>query len=320
MKYGTRLLFSLIIIVCGLLNCGPSTQELPKETDRDGMGKLKHSLRDVRFVAYSPTVFNPLPDQRVPATAETIRTDLEVLGHYFDGLIIYSCITELGMDKVVPIAQKLGYRAIILGIWNITSQAEIQTAVDLVRSHPDLIVGLIVGNEGLTMGHYDWEDIEVAVPHLRSLLPGLPLSTSEPIGAYGDIDLLDIVDFHTPNIHWWFSGDDRRDYQGAVKWLQDRIAAIQSFSEKPILVKEASLPSGPAPHASEEIQMNFWKTLLETIENTETLAIAFFEAYDAGDWKTITNPSDVSAVEKNWGAFTNDRQPKPVVDVLPKIR
>jgi exo-beta-1,3-glucanase (GH17 family) len=326
MKITLLLLFMCIILG---LSCTPSTPDTSNtknttdttdanaENGQPKMSALQQALRDVRFVAYNPTQFNPLPEERVVATDETILADLRVLRPDFDGLITYSSHPDLGLDRVVEIASRLDYRAVILGIYDIHSQAEIQTAVKLSGNFPNLVVGILIGNEGITMGLYNIDQLTAAFSRLRELLPSMPLSTSEPIHVYANQTLIDIADFHTPNIHWWFSGGDRLDYEAGVGWVRDRIGELQARSDKPILVKEAALPSGPAPFATPEIQRDFFALLLET-ENTETLAIAFFEAYDAGEWKTRTNPSDTAAVEQHWGAFTNDRRPKPVVEILPK--
>jgi exo-beta-1,3-glucanase (GH17 family) len=205
-----------------------------------------------------------------------------------------------------------------VGIWNITSDEEIATAIRLAREYPGLVVAVIVGNEGLLFGRYDTAMLETAIQRVRAALPKVAISTSEPIGEYGDRDLLRMTDFHAPNIHPWFAGEERRkNVRAAVDYVKERVKALQSVSDKPILLHETGLPSGPEPHVTPDHQAEFWRLLFAELPNTRRCNVAFFEAFDAGEWKNTTNPSDVP-VETHWGAFTNDRQPKAVVKVLPK--
>lgn len=282
--------------------------------------RLRRTFKRVRFVAYGPTKYNPLPNQKQPASRETIRKDLQVLRPYFDGLVTYSCSPGEGLDQVVPVAASLHYKAVILGIWDITSEEEVATAIRLTQEYPALVVALIVGNEGILFRRYDFSTLKHALARLRAALPEVALSTSEPISEYGDPDLLDITDFHAPNIHPWFAGEERRqNVRAAVDYVKERVKALRSISDEPILVHETGLPSGPLPYATPECQSQFWKTLLSELPNTEEQNIVFFEAFDAGEWKNQTNPSDIP-VETHWGAFTNDREPKAVVSILPRVQ
>ncbi len=290
------------------------------------MERLRWAFKNVRFVSYSPSIFNPLPGEFIPASESTILEDLATLRPYFDGLITYSCNSEQGGDKVCPIAAKLQYKAVVLGIWNIKSDEEVATAIRLAKEYPSLVNAVIVGNEGITRGPrsgYDYENLELAINKVREVLPNVAISTSEPIFEYGDEGLLGMVDFHAPNIHPWFSGTERRsDYIAAVDWVKSWVDRLQSASDKPLLVHETGLPSGPEPLANSELQLNFWKKLYAEVPNTESCGVAFWEAYNAGPWKMKTNPSDASQIEVNWGMFTNpltdgSRNPKPVLEALP---
>jgi len=324
-KKNILILLAMFLLCMLFINaaCGPPAM-LQKSKEDKKMQRLRWALKELRFVAYSPSQFNPLPREFTPATEQTIQADLETLRPYFDGLITYSCNRAQGMDKIIPIAAKLQYKAVMMGIWNITSEDEINTAIRLAKEYPSLVVAVIVGNEGILRGPrngYDYPTLEAAINKVREALPDVAVSTSEPIHEYGDEDLLSLTDFHAPNIHPWFAGGERRrDYRAAVDWVKDWVESLQEVSDKPLLVHETGLPSGPEPHASPELQKTFWHTLFTEMSNTKNYGIAFFEAFDAGEWKMETNPSDIPEVEISWGAFTNDRKPKPVVEVLPKVK
>lgn len=313
----SKLPITIALLVCFMGILGVARRE--EKASEEGVKRLQRALKEVRFVAYGPTKYNPLPDQKMPASAETIREDLRVLRPYFDGLITYGSSPGEGIDQVVPLAATLHYKAVAVGIWDITSDEEIATAIRLAREYPAWVVAVIVGNEGLLFGRYDTARLERAIQRVRAALPHVAISTSEPIGEYGDQDLLRMTDFHAPNIHPWFAGEERRqDVRAAVDYVKERLKALQSVSAKPILLHETGLPSGPEPHATPARQAEFWRILFAELPNTKRRNVAFFEAFDAGEWKNRTNPSDVP-VETHWGAFTNDRQPKAVVKVLPKV-
>ncbi|MFQ6116329.1 MAG: hypothetical protein ACE5NG_19905 [bacterium] len=320
----TRNMLNILSVISLLCMIFIDAACVPQETEDKKMERLRRALKEVRFVAYGPSQYNPLPQEFMPANELTILTDLQILRPYFDGLILYSCNSAHGLEKIVPIAATLKYRAVIMGIWNITSEDEIATAIRLAKEYPLLIVAIIVGNEGILRGPrggYDYPTLEAAIKKVREALPNVALSTSEPIIDYGDEDLRRITDFHAPNIHPWFAGTERRrNYRAAVDWVKSWVKSLQKVSDKSILVHETGLPSGPEPYASPELQKNFWETLFAEMPNTESCGIAFFEGFDAGEWKMKTNPSDISEVEIHWGAFTNDRNPKPIVKVLPKVK
>lgn len=315
-KYVLLLAILAISLICAYTHAHDS-QETPSKLVR-----LSSAFKEVRFVSYTSSRFSPLPDGFVPAAEPTILEDLKTLRPYFDGLITYSCDSSQGVDKVIPIAAKLQYKAAIIGIWDIRSEEELDTAINLAREYPALIVGVIVGNEGITRGPrlgYDYPALESAIRKVRRALPYVAVSTSEPIGEYGDEDLLRIVDFHSPNIHPWFAGTERRrNPRLAVDYVKRWIERLRAVSDKPCLLHEAGLPSGPEPHASPGLQRDFWGMLFAELPNTGFFNAPFWEAFDAGDWKTKTNPSDISEVESRWGGFENlTRNPKPVVEVLP---
>jgi exo-beta-1,3-glucanase (GH17 family) len=285
-------------------------------TDDPKLVRLKQAFKNMHFVAYTPLDYNPLVRNK-PATPEGIRTDLLLLlTNRLTGIVTYSCSPTDGMDQIVPVASDLGL-TVIVGIWDVKSVVEIETAVNLATRYTN-VVGVIVGNETLLRGG-TVENLEAAMNLVRAALPTVPISTSEPISSYGNEDLRRLADFHAPNIHWIFQGHDVGDYQAAANWLAERCRALRSltYGDRPILVKEHGYPSGGNPTFTPQLQHDYWSFLLRTFPNSESHNIVVFEAFSLG-WKTTTGPPEgaFSASEKYWGCWDENRNAKPVVDVL----
>lgn len=280
----------------------------------DKCAKLVAALRQDRFVAYTPSEYDPFSKSKSFASIEGIRQDLEVIRPYFTGIVTYSCDSLQGMDQIVPVAKDFDMR-VIVGIWNVKSAHEIATAVDLAARYPDTVMGLIVGNETMLRGG-SFEAVAASLQLVRRALPQVPLSTSEPVSAYGKDELRELVDFHSPNIHWIFHDRQSQNASEATAWLWERGLALGELpsGDKPVLLKEHGFPSGPQPF-SEALQSNYWSQAATRYGGSKPVGLVFFEAFDL-PWKSRSNPSEFSESEAHWGAWTRERRPKPVVNVL----
>lgn len=114
----------------------------------DAMPAL-HRLEDVmltgRFVAYDPTSLQIVNGRATHADEASMFEDLEILRPRFDGLITYTSAN--GADKVADVAAKLGYRALVMGVYDVGSREELDHALAAARRHLELVVGLSIGNE-----------------------------------------------------------------------------------------------------------------------------------------------------------------------------
>lgn len=280
-----------------------------------GTAQFEAALASLRFAAYSPTGYNPATRPVRRARETEIAADLNTLRPYFGGIVTYSCSPEHGLDRIVPIASQQGLR-VILGVWDVVAPAELDAAVAQARAHPHTVIGMILGNETLLRGGR-WEMIEQAFERVRAVLPNMPLSTSEPISAYGNARLRGIVSFHSPNIHWVFQGGNPADIAANIAWVKQRVTALrgQTFGEKPILIKEHGIPSGPLPY-TERLQAEYWREISTALPRARDLAVVMFECYNA-DWKSTGLKSPLGAGEGQWGAWRQDRTPKLIVSLFP---
>jgi exo-beta-1,3-glucanase (GH17 family) len=286
----------------------------------DKVARLRAVLREVRFVAYTPTDFTVVNGQARPASTARIGRDLAQLHPDFQGLITYSCAN--GVEQVPAVAARLGYRALILGVWDPTSRTEVDTAVALARRYPGLVVGISLGNEMLLAKRLPWAVLRHALEQLRVALPDVAVTTSEPFYYYLLDDtpgFLDVQDFLLPSIHPlyqpWFKGST---VATDVDFVVEVLGKLAARTDKPILVKETGLPSGPQELGfTSEHQTLFWRLLSARISADDKRAIAYFEAFDQ-PWKAENARAEfgLHPEEGHWGLYDAQGRSKPVLRVL----
>ena len=291
-----------------------------------GAPPLPAQLQQTRFISYTPRSFSIAGERVVAATESGIRADLKLLRPHFNGLITYSATS--GVEAVPAIAHELGYRAVVMGIWDPLSEVEFRNVTEAARRYPSLVTAVIVGNEGLYTGRYRQADLRQAVLRIKRECPALAVTTSEPFFLYfkkENTGLFSSLDLLMPNIHpifepWFKPGDP----VAGVNMVLNLVGQFQATYPLPLLIKETGVPSGPATGQAgftPEGQARFWSDLLSRFPAAANLALACFEAFDA-PWKpaTIGNefPGD-HATEAFWGFFTSKGEGKPVIKALPEL-
>ena len=270
------------------------------------------------FVPRSFSIHQGVPQA---VSADGTREDLHKLRPYFSALITYG---QGNGQAVIPgLAVEIGFRALILGIWDPTDRSELDTAIALARRYPDQVVGLVLGNEGLFWKRYSASDISAATEYVRARLPQLALGSSEPFALYLDspeAGALLALDMLLPNLHPRFeSWFDPASLDQAVDFVAEVLEKLHARTGKPILVKETGLPSGPEEQGfTEQRQSDFWVRLTERIKPGPLQNIAAFEAFDA-PWKPRELEDEFGRLEPSeahWGMFRQDGSPKPVVQRL----
>ncbi len=284
---------------------------------------LSRAIDSVRFVAYTPTDLNIVDGQVRAASARQIRQDLLRLRGDFQGLVTYS--SGGGLEAVPAIAADLGFRALVLGVWDPTSQQELAAAVRLARRWPQLVVAVAVGNETLLAGRHSWPLLRAAMHQLRAQLPGVAVATSEPFYFYldgGPPDFLQQQDFLLPSVHPlfqpWFAPENTTQ---AVDFVLNVAQRLRQQSAKPILIKETGLPSGPQARGfSAARQAEFWRQLCARLPERSGLGVVYFEAFDH-PWKTENARAEFGhhPEEAHWGFYRHDGTPKPALAQLREL-
>jgi len=309
-------LFNLII----MLFCWASTVAADQASSRS----FGQTIQYGRFISYTPRSFSLVGGQVVSATEIGIRTDLKLLRPFFDGIITYSA--NNGLELAPKIARALGYRAIIVGIWDPNSEREITNLLAAVKQYPTLITAVIVGNEGIYSKRYRPEDVQTAIRRIHQEFPTLPATTSEPFSLYFKPEFADFFHSHDlvmPNIHpvfeKWFTPS--APTQGVEMVLQVAEQFKKTY-QHPLLIKETGMPSGQTTHGfSATRQALFWAELFRRFPISDKQSFSCFEAFD-GPWKPAEMANNFPGEhgdEAFWGFFTATGQGKAVVEVLPRL-
>lgn len=274
------------------------------------------------MMAYTPSDLDPrqpVNNLRVPTSS--LRKDLEALRPAFDGLVLYG-YNEASTPRTVALAKELGYRAVLLAVWEIRSAAELDGVAALAEQfRDDMAVGIIVGNEGLTFNRYEEGDLHIAEQRLRHRLgKTVPLTTSEPLVGYQRKVVLEFGDFLAPNIHPVF---DRENLPAgpAAAWVHEEAGKLARLTKKPVLVKETGFPHDGKPAYTPATQQAFWSAYtrggtVRKIDSTFVFHGVAFEAFDL-PWKAEESKL---VIEKSWGLLSAKREPYPAFATWKALR
>jgi exo-beta-1,3-glucanase (GH17 family) len=287
----------MAVCVLGAFGCCCPENTPLRDRENGSLRELEEKLADLCWVAYAPTNFDP--SRNLIPSNESIRADLEALRQArFTGIVTYSTDIVDDISQFPFLAESVGMKGIILGIWDPTNNVEIAKA-ELAGRH-NLVLGFCVGNEGLDQ-RYDLKTLSLAMDKVRRETLK-PVATTEEIDDYGKAELLTLGDWVFPNVHpYWHNITEPIP---AVEWTLSQYNDLKSRIQKPIMFKEVGLPTKGDPRLSEDNQTDYYQRLAAT-----DTRFVYFEAFDQ-PWKTH------ASVEPHWGLLTSDRRPKRVVSCV----
>ncbi|MEO8753842.1 MAG: hypothetical protein ABI624_14320 [Casimicrobiaceae bacterium] len=311
---------ALALLTAGLVQAAPVCHRptpAALETLRDVMGTG-------RFISYQPTQIKIYNGVAAQADAAGIEADLRALRQQFDGLVTYGASN--GAEKVADVAARLGFRAVIIGIWSIDDPREVQNALAAARRQPRLVVGFSVGNERIFARERSVDAIVARIRQLRSQAPGVPLTTTEPFHIFVPPEsraLLGEMDFMLANVHPvfqpWFAGATNAD---AARFVVNVVGDLARDYCGPILVKETGVPTAPAAQGfTPQRQAGFFAELRRQLPPSRERAFAYFSAFDAA-WRVTDSHPGVTTPqpqEGSWGLWDESRRPKPAAQALPAL-
>ena len=297
--------------------CGRHTEAAP------ALARLTQVMATGRYVAYQPTQIRVINGVASRADEAGITADLAVLRPRFDGLITYG--VGNGADRVVDVAARLGFRAVILGIWSIDDERELALARAAIARQSKLVVGLSLGNERVLAGTTDMAALAQRLQRLRVRLPGLPLTSTEPFHLWLQPPaepVLRNADFLLANVHpafqpWFREADD----MNAARFVVNVTAQLAAVYCGPVLVKETGVPTAPAAMGfTPERQAGFYRSLQIQMPPDPQRAFAWFSAFDAAWRVQDSHPTaGPQPQEGSWGLYTEDRKPKLTAGQLPVL-
>ena len=274
-----------------------------------------------KLIAYTPSRLDPRnPANQGALKASSIRADLEALRPVFDGLVLYG-YHEACTPRILAAAKALKFKAVILAVYDVKSAAEIDGVAALARLFADdFVLGVCCGNEGVTFGRYEADDLASALARLRKLLPkDVPVGTSEPLAGYKHDFIREFGDFLLPNIHPVFDRPNLGPAEAAA-WARSEALKLATLTGKPVVLKETGFPHGGKAIFTPATQNDYWRAyvkpgLLTRAENKAWVYYGVgFEAFDLA-WKAADSNL---AIEASWGLFSAGREPYPAAGVWKK--
>jgi hypothetical protein len=344
-RRGAAIALATIVLVSGAQAAQPGPSICSKSSAAaPAVTRLRDAMAHGRFIAYQPTSLHVTNGVSTHADPDSIRADLQVLRPRFDSLITYDSIH--GAEAIPGIAASLGYRAIIIGIWNPFNPAELSAALAAANKNPQVVVGLSLGNEMLFFHRHGSAELVGLLDTLHAQAPQLALSTTEPFQMFEAPEaapILQRLDFLLPNIHpvfqpWFHSAPESNSVQFVVNVVSD----LAGYYCGPILVKETGIPTAPEEQGfTEKRQASFYEELRHRFVESATAvattapaaargsaappgarAFAYFSAFDA-PWRLQDGgpaPGQRPAEEEaHWGLYDEKRRPKPVVASIPLL-
>ncbi len=304
----------------------PATVVCRKSTSvGERLEHLQAAMAHGRFIAYAPTSIAIVDGKPTRPDAAAIRADLKTLRPHFDALVTYGAAN--GAEEIPAIAASLGFRALIIGLYDPFDAAELDAALAAARSQPALVVGVSLGNELLFFHKHSSSELEKLLDTVHRRVPSLPLTTTEPFHVYYEPSarpVLERMDFLVANVHPIFQPWFRSASEGdAAQFVVNVVTQLAGGYCGPILVKETGIPTAPREKGyTAQRQASFYVELQHRFPPTRGRAFAFFAAFDA-PWRLSDAgpaPGQHPALEEaHWGLYDERRQPKAVIARIPPL-
>jgi hypothetical protein len=272
-----------------------------------------------RMIAYSP-------EDSVTQDPRLLRQQLALIREKFDGLSLYQCTPATVL--IVQQARALGFKAVLLTVWDPRSESELATASSIVRDQASYIaLAISIGSEGLMEKRYTLSDMNAARAELldrSTASTTVEMTTTEPWWLYlhpenaalssseGEA-LRNFGDFTSINIHVVWD-TDILDPPLAASWTRDRANDVRKSILRPLLIREAGFPGGGSTPRdgrilvfNRQMQADFWRAWFQ-LDSRQPLAV--FEAMDNPQkhWRDF---------ESSWGLLNTTLDPWPAWGVFP---
>lgn len=295
----------------------------PTHAQPAGVARLADVMATGRFIAYVPSELRVIDGRTTPVNDASIEADLKVLRARFDGLITYSA--HSGTERVPDVAAKLGYRAVIMGIYDINNKTE-RANVIAAAKRTSVVAGVSVGNETVYGKRHSFDELARAMTELRTAAPEVAIATTEPFHLLLEpaaVLALRQSDVVLANVHpvfepWWRNAPDFN----AAEFVVNVAGKLTDAYCGPVLVKETGVPTAPADKGfTPARQASFYAELQKQFPPTKTKAFAFFSSFDAPWRVNDTHPvPGYHPEEAHWGLYDDKRNAKPVVNNVPPLK
>ncbi|WP_127470693.1 beta (1-6) glucans synthase [Thiomicrorhabdus aquaedulcis] len=245
-------------------------------------------------------------------TPGRIQTDLALLAQDFETIRTYSVT---GLEEIPQVARQHGLK-VYLGAWvsrdPINTQTELDALVTLARANPDVVKGLVIGNETLLRGEVTAEQLIGYIRQVKQQLPDLPITYAD-VWEYWlkNPQLAQEVDFVTIHILPYWE-DDPINVHHAIEHLANVRQEVEHIlGNKPLLIGETGWPSQgrwreeaiPSRANQAQFMREFINLAIEKNWNYNLI-----EAFDQ-PWKRANE----GTVGGYWGLWDADRNNKDIL-------
>lgn len=329
-----HMILSITIMLGLFMSCGDAVTVRPFKPVAEGKGIFN-------AICYGPHREGQQPGGDRP-TAMQIREDLELMQPHWRMLRIYSS-SEFAESLLRVISENDIDMKVMLGVWIAPEErrgesgeilerfedaveanlAEVEAAIRLANAYPDIVKVVSVGNETQISWSAHRSPLDILIGHVRNVRErvGVPVTVADDFNYWNKKESLELsaeIDFITMHAHPMWNGLQLED---AVSWLRDRLADVQAMHPgRQIVIGETGWATSVAEEGEqsrlikgkpgEAEQKLFYEALLDWAEAAKQ-TVFFFEAFDE-NWKGGSDPAEV---EKHWGLFRADRNPKAAMSI-----
>jgi exo-beta-1,3-glucanase (GH17 family) len=300
----------------GLGRAATAHQATPEPADGDVLTAVQTSRA---WINYGPARPFDFAIGEHPVTEDQLQMEMEMLFDVGFRGIVTNAVTY-GLEAMPRIAKEVGFQHVITKLWWASDDLlEVEKAN--VAAAIDDIDAIVVGNEMVHKAIFRAEEGDAALERLRTEITSMQEAYGKPVstGLHRDEWILypematELGDFTFPNLQpWWAMA--RNDPETAAQWAIGAYELILNTPGMPadrvVVAQEAAFPSGAvppesAPGATPEHQAVFYERLIES-------GIPFVYGFSFDQWYA----RETSPPGGFGGLWDDERQPKPVVDVL----
>ncbi|MDR3447159.1 MULTISPECIES: glycoside hydrolase family 17 [unclassified Dyella] len=243
---------------------------------------------------------------------ERIDADLKALSERFDCVRTYS--QGFGLNAVPAIAQKYGMK-VLMGIWlgrdKAFNEREVTNGIATAKAYPEVIRGVIVGNEVLLRGEQSPEALTGYIKQVRDALH----DEHVPV-TYADVwefwlrypQIADSVDYITIHILPYWE-DEPVPPQDALQHVAAVYARMKArFAGRAVMIGETGWPSQGRPRRQASASLvNEARYLRDFLRYAGSVDMPYnvIEAFDQ-PWKR----DQEGTVGGYWGIFDVNAKPK----------
>ena len=338
------------LLVLGLLIAAlPLTASAQSETAKNQPPKDIRPLQNTidgkwigNGICYGPHRDGQHPDRDQPTRAQ-VEEDVKIMAQHWQLLRMYGAgeatrwVLEIIREHKLPLRMEVGAwispetkhdadgKAIgIDEAVHAANQRQVTDAIQLAKDFPELVWALNIGNETQVFWSSHKVDPQILLTYIRQARQAtkVPVSTADDYLFWLSDEAAPFaseVDFIHTHVYAMWRGQLLAD---AVPFTKTEFAkVVAKFPQHPVILGEAGWATQMYTEgdqakyikgkAGEGEQVQFLTEYLAWTTRDKVVNF-LFEAFDE-KWKGGEHPEEV---EKHWGVYESNRQPKPAVRVL----